>query len=245
MALLPCRLLPYAIAEGAVNMAADEVLLQAAASSGVAALRFYGWSTATLSLGYFQAAADRLADARLTALPWVRRPSGGEALVHDQELTYALALPPGLPWQRRGESWPRRIHELVRAALNELGISSRLSETETRLGEFLCFLHSTPADLLIGDTKIAGSAQRKRHGALLQHGGILLAASPAAPELPGIAEVTGQRIGAVELAELMQKKLAKEASWDVAAGFWAPAELAQIEELAAARYRSLAWQEKR
>src|SRR4051794_38575411 len=95
-----CRLLPFESADGAGNMAADEVLLQAAAA-GMAGLRFYEWSKATLSLGYFQPAAERLHDVKLAKLPWVRRPTGGEALVHQHELTYALALPAGLPWQRR------------------------------------------------------------------------------------------------------------------------------------------------
>src|SRR5262249_44203157 len=89
---------------GAANMAADEVLLEAA-SRGTASLRFYTWAEATLSLGYFQPAAERL-----PGLPWVRRASGGSALVHDQELTYCLALPAGAPWQRGGESWICRFH---------------------------------------------------------------------------------------------------------------------------------------
>src|SRR5262245_51580642 len=103
-----CRLLPYAIADGPHNMAADEVLLEAAIA-GVASLRFYGWSEATVSLGYFQPECRRLDDERLARLPFVRRPSGGDALVHHHEVTYALALPPGRPWHA-GEPWPRRMH---------------------------------------------------------------------------------------------------------------------------------------
>src|SRR5262245_58709107 len=93
------RLLPFAIADGPTNMAADEAMLLRAAEEGMASLRFYGWSPATLSIGYFQPAAIRLSDPRWATLPWVRRPSGGATLVHDRELTYALALPSGLPWQ--------------------------------------------------------------------------------------------------------------------------------------------------
>src|SRR6516162_5517447 len=93
-----CRLLPYAVADGPHNMAADEVLLDAACA-GLASLRFYGWFEPTVSLGYFQPHA-----ARLPGLPYVRRPSGGLMLVHHHEITYALALPAGAPWQG-GESW--------------------------------------------------------------------------------------------------------------------------------------------
>ncbi len=92
------RLLPFATADGPHNMAADESLLEAAIA-GAASLRFYGWSVPTLSLGYFQPQSVRLADSRLTGLPWVRRPTGGAALVHHHELTYAVALPAGRPWQ--------------------------------------------------------------------------------------------------------------------------------------------------
>src|SRR5262245_26530345 len=98
MPLSTIRLLPYAIADGPHNMAADETLLEGA-GRGVASLRFYGWSEATLSLGYFQPARRRFDAERLASLPFVRRPSGGDALVHHHELTCALALPAGRPWQ--------------------------------------------------------------------------------------------------------------------------------------------------
>src|SRR5437762_6826079 len=100
------RLLPAQNADGATNMAADETLLHSAASA-VASLRFYTWTTATLSLGYFQPHAVRLSDPLLVELPFVRRPSGGATLVHHHEVTYALALPPHL---QSGEPWLRRMH---------------------------------------------------------------------------------------------------------------------------------------
>src|SRR4051812_49790187 len=100
-------------------MAADEAMLEAAAA-GAASLRFYAWEPATLSLGYFQPEAVRHTDARLAALPFVRRPSGGATLVHDHELTYALALPPGPPWQPPGSpaaAWLGRMHAVLATAL--------------------------------------------------------------------------------------------------------------------------------
>src|SRR6266581_5745373 len=138
------RLLDLGRAVGAANMAADEVQLEAAAR-GVASLHCYTWSEPTLSLGYFQPAAERL-----PGLPWVRRASGGAALVHDHELTYCLALPAGAPWQRRGESWICRFHTIIAAALKSFGVeSNKLSGTEQRLGPVLCFLHHTPGDLIL------------------------------------------------------------------------------------------------
>src|SRR5262249_51509935 len=105
---LHCRLLPFQTASGAWNMAADDALLESAAG-GIASLRFYTFETPTLSLGYFQNAAHARSLPQLAGLPWVRRPSGGAALVHHHELTYALALPPGLRWQ---SSWIPRFHTI-------------------------------------------------------------------------------------------------------------------------------------
>src|SRR5436190_9111559 len=103
-----CRLLPFAVASGATNMAADEVLLESAAA-GVASLRFYGWEQPTLSLGYFQPERLRHQNESLRTLPYVRRPSGGATLVHHHEVTYALALPAAQAWHDGGP-WLRRMH---------------------------------------------------------------------------------------------------------------------------------------
>jgi lipoate-protein ligase A len=241
-----CRLLPPASAGGPVNMAADEALLHSAVA-GVASLRFYGWTEATLSLGYFQAAGPARASDRLAALPWVRRPTGGAALVHHHEVTYALALPAGAPWQSRGLSWLRRMHQVIRAALADCGVTARLCppEGERKLGEVLCFLHLTPDDLLVGDGKVVGSAQRRHRGALLQHGGILLSTSPTTPELPGIAELSGQRLTDEDIRASVTGRLARETGWQVVRGAWTPDEHRRIAELAAGKYATREWNEKR
>src|SRR5262245_51070124 len=113
-------------------MALDEALLATAATEGQASLRFYGWSEPTLSLGYFQASADA---RRLFPLSWVRRPSGGAALVHHHEITYALALPPGKAWQPAGLSWICQFHHAIRRALDSFGIASDACQAEARHGE--------------------------------------------------------------------------------------------------------------
>src|SRR5262249_14377675 len=152
-----------------------------------ASLRFYGWREATLSLGYFQAQSVRLTDPRLAALPYVRRPSGGAALVHHHEVTYALALPPGRPWHGE-EPWNQRMHSILVEALADLGVRAQLHALEAReqgAGP-LCFLLHSPGDLMLGPSKIVGSAQRRQQGAFLQHGAILLKQSPYTPALAGI-----------------------------------------------------------
>src|SRR5436305_12637428 len=118
---LSCRLLPYTVADGPANMADDEVLLRSAAS-GQPSLRFYGWREATLSLGYFQSAARRLDAPLLRDLPFVRRPTGGDALVHHHELTYCLAVPSKRARPSAGP-W-LAMQEVIAAALLEFGIAA-------------------------------------------------------------------------------------------------------------------------
>ena len=116
---------------------------------------------------------------------------------------------------------------------------------ERKLGEVLCFLHQTPADLLVGGAKVVGSAQRKQRGALMQHGGILLAASPASPQLPGIAELTGRRLTPQEVAAAVARRFGRATGWAVEPGDWSDAERRRIAELVVTRYTQPAWNGKR
>jgi lipoate-protein ligase A len=234
------RVLELQRASGAVNMAADEVLLDAAARA-TASLRFYTWNDPTLSLGYFQPAAERL-----SGLPWVRRASGGAALVHHRELTYCLALPAGAPWQRRGESWIGRFHTIIMAALEQLGIKADpLCATEQKLGPVLCFLHHTPGDLILGGHKIGGSAQRKQRGALMQHGGILLGQSAHTPELPGLRELAGVEIAAEKLAQYIAREFRRDTGWELVPGEWSADERRRVQGLATTKYGADDWSCKR
>lgn len=244
MAEIACHLLPFEAADGPHNMAADEILLRAALG-GRAALRFYGWSVPTLSLGYFQPFALRRENPRLAALPCVRRPSGGAALVHDHELTYCLALPAGLPWQP-GDSWLARMHRILLGALRGLGVDARLHEgAEVKKGPILCFLDHTSGDVLLGGSKIAGSAQRRRHGALLQHGAVLLRQSPHTPELPGIEELAGLALPAAVLTEAFRTAFVRESGWTLTERGWTGDERRAVEDLAAEKHANRRWTEKR
>lgn len=240
-----CRLLPFAVDDGPSNMAADDTLLHSAADAGIASLRFYGWRTPTTSLGYFQPAAPARALPGLEDLPWLRRPSGGAALVHHHELTYALAIPAGPTWQPRGLSWLIRMHQVIQGTLAGLGVHARLCEVEVKQGPVLCFLHHTPGDLLLGSNKITGSAQRKQRGALLQHGSILLAQSNFAPVLAGIAELTGRSLSPDQLRSALLDSFVKETGWHLEPAEWSSSERTHAAEQEVRRYRSRAWNEKR
>jgi lipoate-protein ligase A len=241
-----CRVLPFAIADGPHNMAADEGLLRSAAR-GVASLRFYGWTRPTISLGYFQPAARRLEDPLLRDLPFVRRPTGGDALVHDREITYCLAVPLPGPQREQGQPW-LRMHAVLVAALADLGVTARLhapSGDEGPFTGFLCFEHLTAGDVLVGTAKVVGSAQRKQRGAVMQHGGILLATSPHTPALPGIREMSGVAVDPAELRSSVVRLLDRQPGWRVEAGSWTKEEERLIEEMARDRYATDAWNRKR
>jgi lipoate-protein ligase A len=238
------RLLPFVTAAGAWQMAADEVMLEAAVE-GLASFRIYAWTEPTLSLGYFQPVAVRLSDRLLAELPYVRRATGGAELVHDREVTYALTLPAGAPWQRRGASWVQRMHGVLRDVFASFGIETRLVESETKLSDVLCFLHHTPDDLLLGGTKIAGSAQRKMRGALLQHGSVLLAQSRHTPALPGVSELTGITLSVPDFCAAFAEHFARDTGWQWEPGDWTAAERRRIDGLAAEKYADPAWNAKR
>jgi lipoate-protein ligase A len=244
---LTVRLLPDSVADGARHMAADQVLLEAAAE-GVASLRFYRWQEATVSLGYFQPERVRFEDERLAGLPWVRRPSGGATLMHHHEITYALGLPAGRPWHS-DTPWLRRMHQVLAAALADLGVTAQLAadgETPPLPQTVLCFRQLTSGDLTVGGAKIVGSAQRRHRGALMQHGAVLLAQSPFTPQLPGILELTGRRLTFADVRAATVGAFTGHTGWDmeVSSG-WTDAEGRRIGELAAEKYGGDAWNRKR
>lgn len=243
MEALSCRLLPYEAATGPANMAADEVLAASAAEEDRPALRFYGWTVPTVSLGYFQPAAARLTEPGLAALPWVRRPSGGAMLVHHHELTYALAVPAGPAW-RSTEPWLHRMHRLIARALGDMGVSTASGPTATPHSA-LCFLQHTPGDLLCAGHKMVGSAQRKYRQTLLQHGGILLAQSAYTPRLPGIEELTGRSLQPAELRRRIVDELTADTGWRILERPWTETELARRQSLEKDRYSAPSWNERR
>jgi lipoyl(octanoyl) transferase len=191
-----CLVLPFEIADGAVNMALDEALLDhVAGGADVALLRTYGWTVPTLSLGYFQHLEEAQADPRWRSAPMVRRLSGGGAIWHHHEVTYALAVPATHPLARPSTQLYRAVHTAILDSLRTLKVSAFRraeladSEKSERKRAFLCFTDTNPEDIVTFGMKIVGSAQRRREGAVLQHGSLLLARSDKTPELPGVCDV--------------------------------------------------------
>lgn len=230
---------------GVWNMAVDEVLLERAAADKNPRLRLYAWHPATLSLGYFQRAADRQAHAPSLACPLVRRSSGGGAILHDREITYCLAV----PGERiDGPALYRRVHAAMVEMLGGLGVKAQLvadAEPRSAAAAFLCFQRRATGDVIVEGNKVIGSAQRRRRGALVQHGSILLQASPAAPELPGLVDLMPSRFEHVEWLAQVQRALAKAIDCSLNEAPLTTAEIAHAERLAKSKYTSASWNEMR
>ena len=184
---------------GEVNMAVDEALQKNATSNWPIVMRVYQWDRPTLSLGHFQRLEDRDSNPLLAELPWVRRKTGGGAIVHDLELTYSIVIPNRIdqPTKGHSESLYRAIHLSLVENLRSLGWDAKLSESCTCKTNgslvpepFLCFLRRSPVDIVVNGDKIVGSAQRRSATGLLQHGSLLLRRSQSTPELCGLLDTT-------------------------------------------------------
>ncbi len=200
-----CRLLIDPPAPGPWNMAVDQVLLESAIEHGVCWWRFYRWSQPTLSLGYFQPYADRLQHPPSQGCPAVRRLTGGGAIVHHAELTYSVVVPGNHPLAARRNVLYQTVHGSLIRVLADWDVTAKLC-CESAPGPqkpqpLLCFRRRAPGDVVVGTVKIAGSAQRRSHGAVLQHGSVLLRRSPAAPELAALKDLAQTAIAEDQLAD--------------------------------------------
>jgi lipoate-protein ligase A len=236
-------------AGGAWNMAVDEALLESAALTGQSTLRFYAWQDATLSLGYFQNYAARKTHAASHELPLVRRATGGGAIVHHHELTYSFASPITDRLAADVEQLYYTFHETLIDALSIFGIRAQLCDRpvkhDAEAAPFLCFQRRAKGDVLCGGAKIAGSAQRRRHGAVLQHGSVLLCTSPQSPELRSIAEVGERVLTPGELIRAWEPLLASKMSVSWALAELTSAEMARAAEVEQAKFSADSWNQRR
>jgi len=234
--------------DGPTNMARDEHLLYREVISP-AALRVYAWEPPTISLGYFQRCEqlDALpADVRDLAV--VRRVTGGGAILHDREVTYCLVLADGLPIAARSpDALYRLVHACWRDVLLREGTSCELAPDEypmptPRTGPFFCFQKPGRTDLVIGEEKLLGSAQRRIAGRVLQHGSLLLGRRFVSH--PGVdlgeppADVVDAWVGAF-IADL-----AAELGLVVRLEDWTEEQLADVERRRE-RYANAAWTRRR
>lgn len=175
------RLIPCLAAAGNVQMAVDRWLLeQHESGKHPPTLRFYTWSPPAISLGYHQKQYLECRQNLRTnftgqghKLDLVRRPSGGRAVLHQGDLTYAVVTS-GLEGSRLQVY--AKICEFLIQGWRSLGVELNYGQAgRGYIHKPNCFGIATGADLILADgSKLIGSAQLRKGEAILQHGSILL-----------------------------------------------------------------------
>jgi lipoyl(octanoyl) transferase len=171
------RLLVSTPADGATNMATDEALLRRAGRTRQTVYRVYAWSRPTVSVGRNQSARGcyDLELARTRGIEFVRRPTGGRAILHHHEITYSVTGPETAFGSLR-ESY-RTVNRLLLETLRTLGVDAREAESSNRAqtpGLAPCFEAPVAGELVADGRKLVGSAQVREADAFLQHGSILI-----------------------------------------------------------------------
>jgi lipoate-protein ligase A len=266
------RLLLTPAAPGAWNMAVDEALLESIGrGDSLPALRLYAWDPPCLSLGYAQPVSD-VDLPRLSKHGWdlVRRPTGGRAILHTDELTYAVIASRREP-RLAGtllESYEHLASALL-AALRSLGLPVEMQPPAATPSATnpnpVCFEVPSSGEITVGGKKLVGSAQARRKEGILQHGSL-----PLRGELGRVTQVlafpneAARSEAAARLlarAATVESILGREVAWEEAAqAFIAafgktlalelqPSQLTPIEErrateLASSKYAQARWIEQ-
>jgi len=171
------RLLDNDKKDGYWNMALDKAMLLKYQQVNIPTLRFYRWDKATLSLGYFQKLPPEILEiCQINDIPVVRRPTGGRAVLHDDELTYSIVAPCSLFSSERDIlKIYHRIAETFVVAFTTLGLQVELSASDVIDKRALfCFSEPSYYEISVAGKKIIGSAQKYYRNVLLQHGSLPL-----------------------------------------------------------------------
>ena len=266
------RLLLSEPLSGPENMALDEALLENV-GRGMAAptLRLYAWRPPCLSLGYAQPVGD-VDQTALAEHQWdvVRRPTGGRAILHTDELTYAVIAPADHPDMRGGvlESY-RRLGQGLIAALDTLGLQVDPVHAEPLPGAVrenpVCFEAPSAYEITVDGMKLIGSAQVRRRAGVLQHGTLPLqgdlsricnvlrydsAAARAAArarvlERAGTLErLLGRTVGWEEVARAIQSGFQQALGWKFEHDGVSKAEQVRSQAIEIERFRNPEWTER-
>ena len=176
-------ILPYRRASGAAQMALDAALLAwSSAGHGRAAFRIYGWSRPTLSLGRAEPFPDGwdLGAIQDAGIDVARRPTGGDAVLHDTELTFAIAAALPGPWDLRPRGFADLVAEALARALRDAGLDAERTTGESTAsggvaappGAHPCFARTAAGEVRVGRFKVAGIASRFTRGAALSHASV-------------------------------------------------------------------------
>lgn len=197
------------------NMAIDTAMLASVESSGQTLIRLYRWEPFCLSFGRHEPATRRynVELIRERGHDCVRRPTGGRAVWHARELTYAVAAPiAGLGDLSAAFT---TIHRWLAAALGRLGAEATTAPPQgpAALAAGPCFANAVGGELVVEGFKVLGSAQRRGEGALLQHGSLLLEDDQS--EVRAMLNTSGPVMPAVEAP--LSRLIGRTVSFDEAA----------------------------
>lgn len=265
------RLLYSPPQNGIINMATDHAVMEAVGDGRVLpTLRLYAWQPACLSLGYTQRLRE-VDQTRLQAKSWdlVRRPTGGKAILHTDEITYSVCFPQeDTLVQGDIVTSYRRLSQALQEALKILGLPSQTAPYEKNGGQTspICFETPSAYEITVAGRKLIGSAQVRRQKAVLQHGSLPLYGDIAricdvlAFEDENAREIAKKQVH--RRATTLSDCLGRQVTWDTAAealveGFarafdfsleietLSPLESLRLEQLRQDIYATSAWLNKR
>lgn len=174
--MIPWRLIISPPLDGATNMAIDEALFR---YSSQPTLRFYSWSSPTLTLGYFQKAGKSLiVKCKENGIDVVRRPTGGRAILHDNEITYSVVSSyKSFPKPSTLQGIYKALAHWQIASFEAIGMNATLPDGGSTIKQNYvtndaCFLTSIQSEVMVEGKKICGSAQKRGNDSFLQHGSI-------------------------------------------------------------------------
>lgn len=227
-------------------MAIDSALLDRAERDGTTSLRVYQWEPHCLSFGRHEPALRRYDRRRVEelGLDTVRRPTGGRAVWHARELTYAIAAPVEFFGGIRQAY--QSIHRMLTRALQSLGISAELATEGFVPGPDAgaCFAAPVGGEVLVEGRKVIGSAQVRQGNAFLQHGSLLLADDQdlvyqlaGGRPRPDPGPPLGRQVSFGEAAQAIQKAASSLGEVSLESAPLDPSEI----EAHGTRYRSPEW----
>jgi lipoyl(octanoyl) transferase len=260
------------------NMALDEALLEWHSEGKIPpVIRFYGWEPAALSIGYFQKVEKEidLEAVKALGLGFVRRPTGGRGVLHEHELTYSVIVSEEHPEMPKTVTEAYRvISEGILKGFHQLGLEAyfavpKTDEERSALKDprsAVCFDAPSWYELVVEGRKVAGSAQTRQKGVILQHGAILLdldedklfslfkypnervkerMKSAFKNKAVAINEISPRKITLEDAKEAFYKGFAEGLNIELESYQLTEEELAYVNKIAKERYESDEWNFKR
>jgi lipoyl(octanoyl) transferase len=260
------------------NMALDEALLDWHSEGKIPpVIRFYGWKPATLSIGYFQKVEKEidLEAVKAHGLGFVRRPTGGRGVLHEHELTYSVIVSEDHPEMPKTVTEAYRvISEGILKGFHQLGLEAYFAVPKTdeersalkNPRSAVCFDAPSWYELVVEGRKVAGSAQTRQKGVILQHGSILLdldedklfslfkypnervkerMKSAFKSKAVAINEISPRRITLDEAKEAFYQGFAEGLNIELESYELTDEELAYVNQIAKDRYENDEWNFKR